>query len=252
MKHLKQFLPLFLLLIAATASAQIATDGLVGYWKMDPANSGLGPVLPPKLAPNTGAIYGSPLPVFDPVMGPALRFDGTFGYFADGPDEWFRPQTGTLEVWAYPDGQQHADLVTKVDSYRLSYGLSILSNGAIRGAIAQAAPQDELVYKFLVFHSPGGQVIENRWQQLVLRWDGSTVAIFQNGHEVSKRRYNSGEQGLVYGLQNQGFYIGFQTVWGRKMTPAFSGMIGPVRLYERALSDDEIFANFQFTAGAAN
>lgn len=238
------------MVVAASAAAQITTDGLVGYWNMDPARPGFGQAPPLRLAPDTSRLYGAPIYSYDPALGPVLSFNGDWGFVVDGPSELFRPVNGTLEVWVCPDAQQEADLVTKVDSRRLSYGLSLLRNGAVRASIAQGDAQHQ-AYRFMIVRSGGGKVVERRWQQLVLRWDGYEVAIFRNGELLVDRRYDATDQGLMYGTINQEFYIGLQTVWGGKTTPAFRGMIGPVRLYERALTPEEIAVNFRFHSSAA-
>ena len=249
MKHAKHLLLLvFVVVVAASATAQIVTDGLVGYWNMDPADPGFGAVPPLRLVSTTGLIYGAPVYAYDAAVGPVLRFDGNWGFFMTAADELLGPRTGTLEVWVNPDAMQEADLVMKGDEGRLTYGLALLRNGAVQGSIAEATVERTREFRFMQFRTSGGRVRANEWQQVVLRWDEEMVAILVNGELASQHRYGTGGEGLVYGSAHGGILIGYQTVWNGRVTPAFHGMIGPVRLYERALGEDEILANHRFHA----
>ncbi len=89
-------------MITVTAAAQITTDGLVGYWNMDPAHPGFGEVPPLRLAPDTSRLYGAPIYSYDAAMGPVLSFNGDWGFVVDGPNELFRPATGTLKSGFVP------------------------------------------------------------------------------------------------------------------------------------------------------
>jgi len=223
---------------AGTAFADLDTEGLVAHWSFDnPADPGHDD----SANGHNGILYG---PVWESA---ALRFDGSDDY-VDVTDDGALSGMANLSVacrfkadywpaWEIDDGA--AGLVCKAstgdgsdssDSYkvsiytydnkhRISVGLYSPSEAGLNVAIEDVV----------------GSIDASAWHYLGLTYDGSIARLYWDGTEIATEAIsgtlNSTPSvplriGHVYGASAHNLY--------------FNGLIDEVRIYDRALSADEV------------
>ena len=84
-----------------------------------------------------------------------------------------------------------------------------------------------------------GSVNDNTWRQAVITWDGTAGSVYHNGSLVSA--LNVGGAAQQFGTWTIG------ANGGAASTFAFEGSIGPVRVYNRALTAGEVTINWNYT-----
>lgn len=234
-----------LLLAGSLAAAQVTTDSLACAWNIAPAD----PVfaVPMPCSVNSGWVYGSVAYATDPAMGPALQFFGAEeSAFTVPYTSALEPPTGTLEVWINPAFAQNADVADKVTGGRVVYGLTIWKTGRVRAAIGTMDKKGNYLFKFVT--SPHNLLTPNQWHQLVMRWDGTELAVFVDGNLVAADSYAEVPgTGLNYAGDAQPFFLGLHCNWGGGGTIPYSGLIGITRLYSRPLSDMQLLDNYLAT-----
>jgi hypothetical protein len=196
--------------------------GLVGYWKLD---EGLGTTAYDSSDYNNhGIVYGASWT--SGKVNSALSFDGVDDYVDCGADASLMPTTAiTLEAWfKASDVNTYATIVSTF--YYEGYFLRINPNGGI-----EFAPG--------ICCSPPGTIQPGVWYHVVGTFDGTTSRIYVNGELV-------GSQGSGYlAYTGQSLRIGNNPTTGLW----FNGIIDEVRIYNRALSQEEIVADMTYYSG---
>ena len=84
------------------------------------------------------------------------------------------------------------------------------------------------------------------WQHIAATFDGSDLKVYQDGRLRSfcKSKYPEANRA------KEGLYLRKPVIWGGKVEPTFKCMMDDVRIYNRALSDDEILSRYREEAGA--
>lgn len=209
-----------------------AQGGLVGYWNFD---EGFGTTAGDSSGhDNTGTLYNGPVWV-DGKVGKALSFDGADDY-VQTPQSNSLDVTGqvTVEAWIFP--RAYVD-DTGCDSHIISrcdysgghlYVLGTFSNGKVSFSVN---PYPDA-------HPSAVTLPLNAWAHLAMTYDGSYVRLYINGEFDS----SYSQSGPIYTTSNW-LAIGCKPTgpWGGAGTYAyFNGMIDEVRIYNRALSQQEI------------
>jgi type II secretory pathway pseudopilin PulG len=83
---------------------------------------------------------------------------------------------------------------------------------------------------------PNVYISEDEWTHVALTYNGSNMVMYKNGDRGSSTDA-SGSLMLAASSSNESFYIGKNTEWHSER---FNGTIDDLRLYKRALSDDQI------------
>jgi outer membrane protein assembly factor BamB len=195
--------------------------GLVGYWKLD---EGSGTTAYDSSGYNNhGIIYGASWT--SGKVNSALSFDGVDDYVDCGTDPSLMPTTAiTLETWfKASDVNTYATIVSTF--YYEGYFLRINPNAGI-----EFAPG--------ICYSPPGTIQPGVWYHVVGTFDG-TSKIYVNGKLVSSQ----GAGYLAY--TGQSLRIGNNPTTGFW----FNGIIDEVKIYNRALSAEEIWAEYTRTGG---
>lgn len=201
--------------------------GLVSWWKL---NKGEGNIAHDSIGPNNGTIHGA---LWTPGKKHfALSFDGIDNYVNCGTDVSLNiPNSITLEAWIKPNilngtygiiGRHTSDL-DATGTIR-TYGPNIYVIINIGGT-------------FSVFYTTNSPLSVNQWHHVVYTYNGSVEKIYINFIEKATR----GNSGVIYTPAPH-------TYIGATYSPTvqnFNGIIDEVRIYNRALSLDEIQHNFK-------
>jgi hypothetical protein len=222
-----------MLTLAFSTQLAVSEGGLVGYWKFDEGSgtaaidsSGNG---------NTGTLINGPVWA-DGKCGKALSFDGVDDHVQvpQGSSLDVTDQI-TVETWVYPrayvdntgmvshiisrcdySGDHIYVLSTYPDSNKVSFSINPYSGG----------------------HPSVADLPLNAWTHLAMTYDGSHIRLYVNGELDS----SYAQSGPIYTTSN---WLAFGCKptgpWGGSGTYAyFNGIIDVVKIYNRALGQQEI------------
>ncbi|HVV25800.1 MAG TPA: LamG domain-containing protein [Candidatus Saccharimonadales bacterium] len=192
--------------------------GLVGWWKLAGNTTDSTPYA------DNGAPVGGVAPATDRtgVSNGAYSFDGTSGYISVNDADQLSPSSITVSAWIYPvsGGSGSYDIVSKNGNseyrYRFNSGsrtITVFDRGATNSLSTTAT------------------IPFNQWSLVSFTGDSSGLKIYING-QLSR----SG--GSAYAPPNTAgkLFIGSYTT----TSELFDGSIADVRIYNRALSADEM------------
>jgi len=208
----------------ASIPADTMTRGLVGYWSMD---EGMGDTAYDGSAnSNNGTLTNGPTWT-DGKKGGALSFDGVDDYVDCGNDESLRPDTYTIEGWVK---------TTDSNGSLVSFGLNQPMLG-VWGSDLIAYLGSDYYRKFNT-----DNVTDNNWHHIVF--------VIENNDVTTAKAYVDGEELSVSATGSTGSanakdrcYIGYS----QGQTWDLTGLIDEVRIYNRALSAEEI--RFHYNRG---
>jgi len=154
-------------------------------------------------------------------FGGGLAFDGA-GDWVTVPDSDSLDLTTamTLEAWVRPAARGSAwrSVIVKERGSRLAYALYAKPSGHVFTARERALRTRTRLRR-------------NRWSHLATTWDGLTLRLYVNGRQVSSSALSGVARTSAGPLR-----IGGNGIWPEW----FRGVIDEVRVYDRALSADEI------------
>ena len=81
----------------------------------------------------------------------------------------------------------------------------------------------------------------NSWVHIAVTFDGKDLRLYGNGELQDSAASVSARLRSIPGS----FYLHYPVVWGDKVEPAFKCMMDDVRVYNRALAAQEVFAHFK-------
>ncbi len=212
-------------LLALPILAQAVEEGLVAYWAFEETegdtasdSSGNG---------HDGTLMGNPQRV-DGYFGGALEFDGDGDEVNVPFHEDLNQETFTISAWANvePESANHRAVVSSRD------------DGPQRGYIFYATPQN--TWQFWTGGGgwksvQGPDVKLGEWDHLAGVYAGGNQKFFVNGELVGERN-----DAAVSVNTAQEFLIGAGANETANHNYRFRGMIDEVRVYDRALNEDEI------------
>jgi len=218
-----------ILMCANMAKAQVVTEGLVSYWTFDKADID-GDTAKDVWGKNDGTIMGPK--IVEGKIGEALEFDGSDDSVDCGNDK-------SLDI---TDEMTHEAWV-KLNSFQTIGGNCRITNKGI---------SDTEVYTFLIdvgdgtptfyiyvagqSHGVQGEPLSlNKWYYLVGTYDGDNLKIYIDG-ELSNTLAQSGEIDTSAGS----LAIGSRPEGGARVV---NGIIDEVRIYSRALTEEEVKQN---------
>lgn len=202
--------------------------GLVGRWKF---NEGSGDTAyDSSKEGNNGTIYGASW-----VDGKALSFDGVDDYvFISNPAGLQITNALTIEAWIKSSSSTGwmgiADKGATSDGK--GYGLAVTS--PVDGSLASMQ-----VYSTITgWESSKGtsNVVDGNWHYLTGTFDGKKVKIYIDGNLENEADLN----GTIMYDADYDFVIGADS----RASESFNGIIDEVRIYNRALTADEIYNNY--------
>jgi hypothetical protein len=217
-------------------------DGPIGHWTFDESE---GLIVHDTVAGRHGIIHGAEWTIGQ--VGDALWFDGVDDYveLPDNEPVWLPGDNFSLAVWVYferrPGLKQEYILdlnhgISADPSYELAYGLSRGSPGSdgLSFRMTTMTDTDDDLQTTDVFP-------EGRWYHVVAVRGGTTQAIYVNGQLNASRTCTPDSIDFVGSYDNDKVSIGrFSQALGLPFCCAFMGMIDDVRIYNKALSAEEV------------
>ena len=204
---------------------------LEAYWKLDEQE---GNITKSSVSDNHGLVYGEP--VWQPAggeIGGALQFDGIDDYVST--DFVLDPANGPFSIFAWIKGGAAGQaVISQADgtgSGETWLGADPMIGELMTGLVAPPAgrfvPQP-LISEFVI--------TDGQWHHIGFIWDGSYRILYVDGAEVAK---DTVAQNTLKSSDG-GLYIGA----GETLEPGTfcSGLIDDVRIYNVALTTDEIEA----------
>ncbi len=221
---------------ANVLEAQIIYDGLISFWTFDEADMEDGIVMD-VIGNNNGTIRGDP-EIVDGRIGDALQFDGADDYIDCGNDESLNLGTDdfTLEAWFQCANQTSSwpCIIEKgnplCDGCPPGYALYWYTNRlrfALDGS-AQLGDLDEI-------STDATPYMDKTWHQIVGVRDKDSIYLYLDSVQAASGLNNERNVNVASNL-----WIGYDT--------SFNGAIDEVKIYSRALSEDEIQRNYEATS----
>ncbi len=215
---------------ALSARAEGIEDGLVGYWKF---NEGEGDAAGDSSGMNNHGLLFGDIDWVEGKFGGALEFTIAQSCVKiEHSESVDLKEQVTIALWARPEETQPSwgKLLCKQKTDGYPYVLQYDDSNRIKGAVYL---ESEIGIKTDNF---------DEWGHLALVFDGTTLILYKDGEEAA-RKPASGE--LI--TNEEPVTIGSRWESGQ----SFTGAIDDVRLYNRALSQDEIKQVMQGEIGMA-
>ena len=207
-----------------------STAGLVGYWPLD------GNALDTSGNGNNGTIVGGATAVAGKV-NTALDFNGTSGVVTTSGGIINTANDFTMSAWVYVDAVTGTDNIVAAYNTNPTYQAALLNlNSTILAAsIVNTANGD--------FCSGNVSYSAGQWYHLAFTKTSSNCSFYLNGVKEVNDTTLTGTP-----LASNVFRIGARN-WGAADADFFDGKIDDVRIYNRALSADEIKQYYDATSG---
>jgi N-acetylneuraminic acid mutarotase len=211
---------------------EILPPELAAYWKLDEAE---GSIAHDSVSDNHGILHGEPL--WQPESGKkagALQLDGIDDYVITA--FVLDPSTGPFSVCTCIQGGSPGNVViSQIDGIGGSgenwLGTEPVSGKLMTGLVVPAAGR--FIPKPLISESV---ITDGQWYHVGFVWDGSYRILYVDGVEVAK---DTAAQNPLKSATG-GLHIGADKTLGAGTF--FSGMIDDVRIYNQALTTEEIAA----------
>ncbi|MFQ6063646.1 MAG: LamG-like jellyroll fold domain-containing protein, partial [Methanosarcinales archaeon] len=216
---------LILLFIPILATAQTSDNGLVAEWHFDEGKGNI--VKDTSGNGNDGTIHGATW--VDGKYGKALSFDGKNDYVEVPDDESLRLWNSyTLEAWINMKGMSsYGVIVAKRSGSTVNFNYHISD-----------AANDRKMASYNGATSVGGTTVLNfnQWYHVAYVYDSGIIYFYLNGQfdgSASQTSGDANEHSVFIGTDNGGtkYY--------------FNGIIDEIRIYNRALSAEEIKAHYE-------
>jgi hypothetical protein len=156
----------------------------------------------------------------DGKIGKALSFDGVDDWIKVLNSDLLNPSLITVSLWVYPRSFGSSILLSKNYS---SYQLSMDSSGYVQFYINETYVNSSFPLSI------------STWQNVVGRFNGSNIDIFINAT-------NAGSKSYSFSIPSNSLDLSI-AAW--QLTSFFNGSIDDVRIYNRALTDEEILSHYQ-------
>lgn len=220
----------------------IVTDGLVLC--LDAANRrsypGTGTTWADRVGVNDGTFVNMTSSNFSSDGGGSLTFDGTNERVTSSSFPSFGNNPRTMEVWFKSSGASDripVSLSMAAVTPNVAFAMSFTTNGYAK-VYGGFNAYDEVAIPI------SKNLIDGNWHHAIITWDGEnpgTLLIYGDGDLVATRRRSVGK---AYNTSS-GCIIGTWYDYNR----FWSGNISTVRVYNRALSADEVRQNYEATVG---
>ncbi len=208
---------------ASTATAQLVVkEGLVSYWSFNKADIE-GETVRDLMGNNDGIIVGKPQTV-EGKVGDALELNGSSDY-VEAPDNkslqlW---ESYTLEAWIYQKESRSSRIIDKITAGTADGPHLDTHPGTVLRSCAGACISSKTNYNL------------DEWHHVVMTFDKGEVKFYldssPDGEGTAPSPLSGNSLPLRIGADSDGQNL-------------FLGIIDEVRVYNRALSEDEVKLNF--------
>ncbi len=208
--------------ITANSTESGTPIGLVSYW---PFNEGTGTLADDSYGTNAGTVNGANW--IQGISGTALEFNGTSDYIGLPNNTSLRPANISLAAWIYPGtlGGQ-LPIIALETTTGLDEGAKLaLNDGLIQLYIGTGI--DEVQYL------TGTVTQTNEWYHVAGTYNGTRTALSINGQEVDSELLTGD---ITYTITRD-MRVGS---WDVGTPKYFDGKIDEVRVYDTALTEQEI------------
>lgn len=198
---------------------------LEGWWKLD---EGSGQTAYDSSAnDNTGTVHGATWT--NGKINGGLSFDGINDYVEVADDDTLDISNEiTIMAWVKPSRMgDYESFVHKDDAYVLQFAPG--TDGYLRGAL--------WLPSLTMLDDTTTQLSTNVWYHVALTYDGSQMRLYVNGSEVANRAATGGIT-----TNDNPLYIGYNP---RGVTYWFNGVMDEVKVYDHALTLEEIQQEYQ-------
>jgi beta-lactamase regulating signal transducer with metallopeptidase domain len=199
---------------------------LVGYWSFDGNADDI------SVNKNNGTVHGATLT--EGIEGQAYSFNGKDDYIEMQYDSSYNFGTGdfAVETWIYPKAHDHKSIVSRWELGRWAWDFRL---GWDYGE------KDKLYFFFRSDTEHGIKISDtvslNRWHHVVATKRNGILYGYLDGVE-----YNAGVQNGIAGDTEANLIIGMFKGYGNGY---FNGKIDEVKIYNRALTSEEVNLNYK-------
>lgn len=188
----------------------------------------------------------------------SFTFDGTDSYINVTPLTASIQQNtvGTISLWARAESNSSFNTLfngTRTSQFRTSFALRLKDSGLPAKLQMLFRKNGEDPSK-VAFQTTNTEISANTWYNITVTQDGTAAVCYINGSPVSLENLTSGNPRTIATLwyqyiAPQELYIGKNRV-GNQNNPGaidvghWDGQIGPVLIYNRALSVSEVLQNY--------
>jgi hypothetical protein len=195
---------------------------LVAHWKFDETD---GDIAYDSAGDNDATVHNG-VWTAGKVDG-ALDFNGLNTYVDCGDSELLGPEQMTISMWIKPEhmgGMRYILSRAKTDSAEIDYNIQRHREGEVEFDVGQAGAQPVSVLS-------NSTTPLNEWSHVVASLDGSEASVYINGRLDCSAGY--GQR-----LPRESYWFVISSL--KADTRYYNGMIDDVRIYNYALSEDEI------------
>ena len=214
-----------LIVLAEHLFEEVYPEELVAYWKLDEVE---GDIAYDSAGENYGSLSGNPIwhPDDGQVSG-ALEFDGIDDYVST--DNVLNPKLVEFSVFAWIKGGSPGQVIISQKSSFGGIGATWLGTETADGKLIT-----ELTSSSANPLKSESIITDDQWHHIGFVWDGSQRQLYVDGIQVVK------DTAVLTSLKPStgGMYIGVAK--DRAQTSFFSGLIDDVRIYNQALTSEEI------------
>ena len=208
----------------------IVTDGLIAHFTFD---EGAGDTVRDTVGGQVGKLVNAkfiPMPV-----GFALEFDGKSGYMQCEPNDIVNPPWDhTLEAWVIsyglPNNNKTPGIVGMTPWF---YGFAI-RNGILLSHLSEMGDGN----------LTSCRIERNKWHHIVVTFDTQMMKMYKDGALVMSK-----ESKWEVVSEGPKFYVGRSVNTEGRWGGYFEGAVDQVRIYNRALTDEEVAQNYAATVG---
>ncbi|MFH0965005.1 MAG: LamG domain-containing protein [Planctomycetota bacterium] len=180
---------------------------------------------------NDGKNLGAEYVELGEGRGFALHFGDAEGYVDCGSDQSLDLTDAlTIELWLYPE------------TYRVKGGISGLVGKSLSSYMLSCEGTGSW---FFIAHDSmrtdcAASTTVKTWNHIVVTFDGKFSRAYTDGREVKVQ-----ESQFAKIDHGGNFYLRYPVVWGGKVEPTVTCVIDDVRVYNRALSEEEVIAHYK-------
>jgi len=220
-------------------------NGLVGWWTFDDNNMNATKALDTSGQGNHGTFSNMDLnkSIVRGKLGQALSFDGVNDYVNVGSGSSLNNLSKvTVSAWIYPRAFSDFNAIVSKNaglpnSMLRGWSLRIVDDGSRNDTFGFVAEFD--AGNDIAAYASSNSLTLNEWQHIVVAWNGSETAsgvgLYRNGIALSHATNQNG----VGAHSGDDSSVALQIATGANQTN-FTGLIDDVRIYNRALTADEI------------